>query len=194
MGPLRTEAGRPFGIQHPSFVVSGFDILDGLSLSADVTDQLVLAPDVETVARHGRSFFPDPHRDDARLSAWRMAASTGSTSTRPFARGMARPCRARSRSSRPPGASLSSSVFGLESRLVMRAGPLPRACRHTCRRRWCSAWGAADDNGEQTLAPQPARGPLGVPQRHGLDDGVVLFDIVNRQLVELMLQQRSCKL
>ena len=53
---------------------------------------------------------------------------------------------------------------------------------------------AADDDGEQALAPQPLRGLLGVVQRHRVDDGVALLDIVDRQLVELVLQQRAGEL
>ena len=33
---------------------------------------------------------------------------------------------------------------------------------------------------------------LGVVERHGIDDGVALLDVVDRQLVELVLQQRRC--
>src|SRR5205823_14523001 len=50
--------------------------------------------------------------------------------------------------------------------------------------------GAADDDGEQALAPQLLRDLLGVIERHGVDEGVALLDIVDRQLVELVLQQR----
>src|SRR5882757_77184 len=40
--------------------------------------------------------------------------------------------------------------------------------------------GAADDHGEQTLSPQPLRGLFGIVQRYGIDDGVALFDVVDR--------------
>src|SRR6266403_4000107 len=50
--------------------------------------------------------------------------------------------------------------------------------------------GATDDYGEEALAPQPLRGRLRIIQRHGLDEGVALLDIVDRELVELILQQR----
>ena len=54
--------------------------------------------------------------------------------------------------------------------------------------------GAADDHGEQALAPQRLRGLFGVVERHGVNEGVTFLDIIDRQLVELVLQQRLRKL
>src|SRR5712671_215730 len=41
--------------------------------------------------------------------------------------------------------------------------------------------GAADDHGEQALAPQTLRGLFGVVERHGIDDGIALLDVVDWQ-------------
>src|SRR5690349_16050540 len=53
---------------------------------------------------------------------------------------------------------------------------------------------AADDDGDQPLAPQPLCGLPGVVERDRVDDGGALVEIVDRQLVELILQQRRGEL
>ena len=53
---------------------------------------------------------------------------------------------------------------------------------------------AADDHREKALPPQPLGGLFGVVQRHGIDDGVALLNVVDRKLVELVLQQRRGQL
>src|SRR4051794_37283471 len=46
---------------------------------------------------------------------------------------------------------------------------------------------AADDGGEQALAPELPGRFLGVVHGHGLDDLAALLDVVDRHLVELIL-------
>src|SRR6266404_1041686 len=54
--------------------------------------------------------------------------------------------------------------------------------------------GAADDHGKKPMSPQPPGGLFDVVQRHRVDDGVALLDVVDRKLVELVLQQRRGQL
>src|ERR1700685_4102282 len=54
--------------------------------------------------------------------------------------------------------------------------------------------GAADDHGEQALPPQAPGGAPGVIERDSVDDAVALLDVVDRELVQLVLQQRRRQL
>src|ERR1700688_1498856 len=65
---------------------------------------------------------------------------------------------------------------GIVATLVFRRR---RRGRSRCRGLGCGLRRAADDHRQQTLAPQPLRGLLGVVEGYGVDDGVALFDVVD---------------
>src|SRR5438270_10531795 len=72
--------------------------------------------------------------------------------------------------------------------------PLVRRSRG-CGCRLCGGLrGMANHHGHKALPPQPLSGLFGIVQCHAIDDGVALFDVVDGEPIELILQQRAGEL